>query len=412
MVLKHIKRELYLNKIEEFIDTDFIKVLTGIRRCGKTSIMFDIIDELKSGGINEENILFISFEDIKYNTIEDFKELNKIITDKVKDIDGKIYFFFDEIQNVSQWERSINAFRVSFDCDIFISTSYSKLLSSELSTLLAGRFIEIKIYPFSFKEYLQYTEEIKGITLNKYKEIELFEEEYIKFGGMPGLLEINDEQNKKDVLSGLYNTILIDDILSGFKISRIDLFQRFTGYMMNSVGQTFSAKSIRNYLKNRNIRTSDDTLLKYLNFLQLPYFLLKCRRQDLIGKKEMQIYEKYYLTDHGFHHAIVEDNYNKITGILENIVYIELLRRGFTVKVGKIYDKEIDFVCEKSGVYTYIQVSYKIFDEKTQKREFSPLLQINDKFDTYVITMDYMNRVVEGVKQISVIDFLKGDEIS
>ena len=229
---------------------------------------------------------------------------------------------------------------------------------------------------------------------------------------MPGLLEINDEQNKKDVLSGLYNTILIDDILSGFKISRIDLFQRFTGYMMNSVGQTFSAKSIRNYLKNRNIRTSDDTLLKYLNFLQLPYFLLKCRRQDLIGKKEMQIYEKYYLTDHGFHHAIVEDNYNKITGILENIVYIELLRRGFTVKVGKIYDKEIDFVCEKSGVYTYIQVSYKIFDEKTQKREFSPLLQINDKFDTYVITMDYMNRVVEGVKQISVIDFLKGDEIS
>ena len=412
MVLKHIKRELYLNKIEEFIDTDFIKVLTGIRRCGKTSIMFDVIDELKSRGINEENILFISFEDIKYNTIEDFKELNKIITDKVKDIDGKIYFFFDEIQNVSQWERSINAFRVSFDCDIFISTSYSKLLSSELSTLLAGRFIEIKIYPFSFKEYLQYTEEIKGITLNKYKEIELFEEEYIKFGGMPGLLEINDEQNKKDVLSGLYNTILIDDILSGFKISRIDLFQRFTGYMMNSVGQTFSAESIRNYLKNRNIRTSDDTLLKYLNFLQLPYFLLKCRRQDLIGKKEMQIYEKYYLTDHGFHHAIVEDNYNKITGILENIVYIELLRRGFTVRVGKIYDKEIDFVCEKSGVYTYIQVSYKIFDEKTQKREFSPLLQINDKFDTYVITMDYMNRVVEGVKQISVIDFLKGDEIN
>ena len=412
MVLKHIKRELYLNKIEEFIDTDFIKVLTGIRRCGKTSIMFDVIDELKSRGINEENILFISFEDIKYNTIEDFKELNKIITDKVKDIDGKIYFFFDEIQNVSQWERSINAFRVSFDCDIFVSTSYSKLLSSELSTLLAGRFIEIKIYPFSFKEYLQYTEEIKGITLNKYKEIELFEEEYIKFGGMPGLLEINDEQNKKDVLSGLYNTILIDDILSGFKISRIDLFQRFTGYMMNSVGQTFSAKSIRNYLKNRNIRTSDDTLLKYLNFLQLPYFLLKCRRQDLIGKKEMQIYEKYYLTDHGFHHAIVEDNYNKITGILENIVYIELLRRGFTVRVGKIYDKEIDFVCEKSGVYTYIQVSYKIFDEKTQKREFSPLLQINDKFDTYVITMDYMNRVVEGVKQISVIDFLKGDEIN
>ena len=390
----------------------FFKVFTGIRRCGKTSIMFDIIDELKINGINEDNIIYVSFEELKYNTVENFKELNEIISNKVKDIDGKIYLFFDEIQNVSEWERSINAFRVSFNCDIFISGSNSKLLSSELSTLLAGRFIEIKIYPFSFKEYLQYMEEIKGINLDKYKEIELFEEEYIKYGGMPGLLEINEEQNKKDVLNGLYNTILIDDILSRFKISRIDLFQRFTRYMMNSVGQTFSAKSIRKYLKNQNIRTSEDTLLKYLNFLQLPYFLLKCRREDLIGKKEMQIYEKYYLTDHGFHHAIVEDNYNKITRILENIVYIELLRRGFTVKVGKIYDKEIDFVCEKSGVYTYIQVSYKIFDEKTEEREFKPLLQINDKFDTYVITMDYINRNIKGVKQISVIDFLKGDEIN
>ena len=308
MLLKHIKRKSYLDKIEKFIDTDFIKILTGIRGCGKTSIMLSVIDELKNKGISEENIIFISFED--YNAISDFKELNELITSKVKDIDGKIYLFFDEIQNVSQWERSINAFRVSFDCDIFISASYSKLMSSELSTLLAGRFIEIKIYPFSFKEYLQYTEEIKGIKLNKYKENELFEEEYIKFGGMPGLLEITDEQSKKDVLNGLYNTILIEYILSRFKISRIDLFQRFTRYMMNSQGQTFSAKSIRNYLKKQNIRTSDDTLLRYLNYLQLPYFLLKCRRKDLKRKSEMQIYEKYYLTDHGFHHAIIEDNYS------------------------------------------------------------------------------------------------------
>ena len=204
---------------------------------------------------------------------------------KIKDLKGKFYLFFDEIQNVSQWERSINAFRVSFDCDIFITGSNSKLLSSELSTLLSGRFIEIKIYPFSFNEYLQYMAEIKGIELNKYKEIELFEEYYIKYGGMPGLLELNEDQNIKDALTGLYNTILIQDILSRFKINRINLFQRFTRYMMNSVGQTFSSKSIKNYLKNQNIRTSQDTLLKYLNYLKQPYFILKCRREDLIGKK-------------------------------------------------------------------------------------------------------------------------------
>lgn len=412
MKKNHIKRDLYLKKIDDFIDTDFIKVLTGIRRCGKTSIMQDIIDELKNKGIKEENIVYISFESLEYNKIENFNQLNEVIMNKVKELNGKFYLFFDEIQNVSEWERSINAFRVSFDCDIFITGSNSKLLSSELSTLLSGRFIEIKIYPFSFKEYLQYMNEIKGIELNKYKEIELFEEYYIKYGGMPGLLELTEDQNIKDALMGLYNTILIQDILSRFKINRIDLFQRFTRYMMSSVGQTFSAKSIKNYLKNQNIRTSQDTLLKYLNYLQQPYFILKCKREDLIGKKEMKIYEKYYLTDHGFHHAIVEDNNNKITRILENIVYIELLRRGFIVKVGKIYDKEIDFVCEKSGIYKYVQVSYKVDDEKTKEREIAPLLKINDKFDTYLITMDYVNKNIKGIKQLSIIDFLKGDEIS
>ena len=258
--------------------------------------MYDIIDELKNKGIKEDNILYISFESLEYNKIENFNQLNEVIINKVKDIKGKLYLFFDEIQNVSQWERSINAFRVSSDCDIYIAGSNSKLLSSELSTLLSGRFIEIKIYPFSFNEYLQYMTEIKGIELNKYKEIELFEEYYIKYGGMPGLLELNEDQNIKDALTGLYNTIFVQDILSRFKINRIDLFQRFTRYMMNSVGQTFSSKSIKNYLKNQNIRTSQDTLLKYLNYLKQPYFILKCRREDLIGKKEMQIYEKYYLT--------------------------------------------------------------------------------------------------------------------
>ena len=409
---KHIKRISYMKKINDFIDTDFIKVLTGIRRCGKTSIMFDIIEELKDKGINEKNIIFISFEDLEYNLIEDFKELNELILDKVKNLEGKIYLFFDEIQHVNQWERSINGFRVSLNCDIFISGSNSKLLSRELSTLLAGRFIEIRIYPFSFNEILQYMEEIKNITLTPDVEKSLFRDYYLNFGGMPGLLTIDDEMNKRNALKDIYNTIILDDILSRFKINKIDLFKRFTRYLMNSIGQTFSSNSISNYLKHENINTTPNTILKFTEYLQEPLFFLKCRRMDLIGKKEMKLYEKYYLTDHGFHHAMVENNSQKITRVLENIVYIELLRRDYNVSVGKIYDKEIDFICEKYGKYLYIQVSYLLASEKTIKREFSPLFKINDKFDTYVISMDEIDLSKNGVKHINVIDFLKGKEIT
>lgn len=406
-----IKRESYIKGLDEYIDSDFIKFFVGIRRCGKTSLLYSLVDELKNKGIKEENIIFISFESPEYNLIENFQELDEIVYNKVNDIDGKIYLFFDEIQEVKEWEKSINGYRVSFDCDIYISGSNSKLLSNELSTLLAGRYIKINVYPFSFKEFLQYMDEIENIDLNNDKIELLFKDHYLNYGGMPGILSLKANEFKISALRDIYNSIIFNDIISRFKIRNIDLLKRFIRFMISSTGQTFSSKKIKNYLRNNKIYTTQDTLLKYNEYLQETFFLSKCRRQDLIGKKEMKIYEKYYLMDHGFHNALIGSNEKIIGRILENIVYIELLRRSYEVNVGKIYDKEIDFVCKKNGKYIYIQVSYLLANEKTIKREFRPLMNIPDKYDTYVISMDQFDLSRDGIKHRNLIDFLLSNEI-
>lgn len=406
-----IKRESYIKGLDEYIDSDFIKFFVGIRRCGKTSLLYSLVDELKNKGIKEENIIFISFESPEYNLIENFQELDEIVYNKVNDIDGKIYLFFDEIQEVKEWEKSINGYRVSFDCDIYISGSNSKLLSNELSTLLAGRYIKINVYPFSFKEFLQYMDEIENIDLNNDKIELLFKDHYLNYGGMPGILSLKANEFKISALRDIYNSIIFNDIISRFKIRNIDLLKRFIRFMISSTGQTFSSKKIKNYLRNNKIYTTQDTLLKYNEYLQETFFLSKCRRQDLIGKKEMKIYEKYYLMDHGFHNALIGSNEKIIGRILENIVYIELLRRSYEVNVGKIYDKEIGFVCKKNGKYIYIQVSYLLANEKTIKREFRPLMNIPDKYDTYVISMDQFDLSRDGIKHRNLIDFLLSNEI-
>ena len=405
-----IKREDYLKHFDDYLDSDFIKVFTGIRRCGKTSLLFSMVDELKNKGINENNIIFISFEDSDYNSVDNSEELDKIVYDYVKDISGKIYLFFDEIQEVTNWEKSINGFRFKLDCDIYITGSNSKLLSNELSTLISGRYIEIKVYPFSFKELLKYKTEIEGLNLSFQEEEKLFREYYINYGGMPGILTLNSDEFRKSALRDIFNTIILKDIIYRFKIKKVDLFIRFVQYMLNTIGQTFSSKSIKNYLKDKNIHTSQDTLLKYNNYLQQSFFMLKCRREDLIGKKILTIHEKYYAMDHGFHHVIVENNQKRIPRVLENIVYIELLRRGYDVNVGVVKDKEIDFVCQKSDRRIYIQVSYRMQHEDTKKRQFSPLLKVNDKYESYVLSMDEENMSQDGIRHMNIIDFLKSDD--
>ena len=409
MVDRLIKRDAYVNKLKDYVNTDFVKVYIGIRRSGKTSLMHNIIDELKLMGVKDENIIFISFESREYSYIDNTQQLDEIIFNKTENIEGKAYLFFDEIQQVKGWEKSINTYRVSIDCDIYITGSNSKLLSGELATLLTGRYLTIHVYPFSFKEFLQYKNEIEGIELTKDTINKLYDD-YFNFGGMPGILSLGSDEFRNLALKDIFNSILFEDVVSRFKINNIDLLQRFSRYMISSTGEIFSSKSIKNYLKSNNIYTSQDTLLKYNEYLKQSFFISKCKCFELKGKKEMKILGKYYLTDHGFHHALIEDNILKVTKILENIVYVELLRRGYKVNVGRNPDNtEVDFVCEKSGKYKYVQVSYRLTNEKTLNREIAPLLRIPDKYESILITTEDHNFSKDGVKHLNIIDFLLGD---
>ena len=411
MMNKLIKRGTYVDKLKDYVNSDFVKVYIGIRRSGKTSLMYNIIDEIKLMGVKDENIIFISFESREYAHIDSCEQLDEVVYSKTENHEGKVYLFFDEIQQVKGWEKSINSYRVSIDSDIYITGSNSKLLSGELATLLTGRYLTINVYPFSFKEFLQYKNEIEGIELTKDTITELYDD-YFNFGGMPGILSLGSDEFKKLALKDIYNSILFEDVVSRFKINNIDLLQRFVRYMISSTGEIFSSKSIQNYLKSNNIYTSQDTLLKYNQYLNQSFFISKCKCFQLKGRKEMKILGKYYLTDHGFHHALIEDNMLKVTKILENIVYVELLRRGYKINIGRNPDNtEVDFVCEKSGKYKYIQVSYRLTSEKTLNREITPLLRIPDKFESILITTENHDFSKEGVKHMNIIDFLCGDDV-
>lgn len=392
------------------MNTDFIKIIIGIRRCGKTFLLKSIIEELKNKGVNEENIIYISFESNKYKNIFTQEELDELILNLTNNISGKIYILFDEIQQVNGWEKSVNGYRVDLDCDIYITGSNSKLLSNELATLLSGRYIKINLYPFSYKEVLKYKQEYYNIELNYENKRKIFHE-YLLFGGMPGILGIPDDDTKINALQDIYDSIIVHDILSRYTINDVDLFKRFSHYLMNSTGQTFSKTSITNYLKNENRKTTRNTISNFTIYLQESLFCKKVRRQDILGKKILKTGEKYYLADQGFHHALVDDNTNWIPRVLENIVYNELIRRGYSVKIGKIKNKEIDFVCQKYDKKIYVQVSYYLSTEKTVEREFSPLLDVPDKYDAYVISMDEFDMSYNGIKHKNIIEFLLDDEI-
>ena len=405
-----IKRELYLKKIHHLFDTDFIKVIIGLRRSGKTYLLNSIMEELKDKGVKEENIIYISFELVEYKNIFTSQQLDELILNLTKDLEGKIYLLFDEIQIVESWEKSINAYRASFDCDIYITGSNSKLLSNELATLLAGRYIKINLYPFSFSEILQYKKEIDNVDLTK-ENIKDFFKEYLLFGGMPGLLPIKDEDIKIALLHDIYDSIIVHDILSRYKINDIDLFKRFSYFLMNSTGQRFSKSNINRYLKNENRKTTRNTIANYTLYLEDSLFVTKAICQDIVGKKILQTNEKYYLADHGFHHALVDNNDNWTGRILENIVFNELIRRGYSVKIGRIRNKEIDFVCKRHDKNIYVQVTYLLSSPEVLKREFDVLLDIPDKYDTYVLSMDELDMSYNGIKHRNIIDFLLDDEI-
>lgn len=401
-----IRRNLYLDKIERLIDKEPIKIITGVRRSGKTYLLKSIKETLINRGISEDNIIYISFESMKYNRIENYKQLDECIIELTKNINGKIYLLFDEIQNVENWEKSINAYRIDLNCDIYITGSNSELLSGEMATLIAGRYYEINIYPFSFKEFLQYKKEIeKADTTNL---DELFNE-YVEYGGMPPIQQVSKE-DKYSYIKDIYNTILLKDIILRNNIRNTDMLNRILNYVIMNMGKNFSSTNITKYMKHDGRKVSKDTILDYLLYSKNAYFIYQVPREDIKGKKVLLTREKYYLTDHGFYQSKYGDIEN-MGSILENIIYIELLRRGYQVHVGKINDKEIDFVCMKNKKKIYIQVTFHLSNNKVIEREFSELTKINDNFDKYVLSMDKLDFSSNGIKHMNIIDFLTSDYI-
>ncbi|MEE1129735.1 MAG: ATP-binding protein [Methanobrevibacter sp.] len=401
-----IKRELYLNQIKRLIDKGPIKIITGVRRSGKTYLLKSIHDELENRGIKKENIFLISFESMKYNKIENFKQLDECIINLTKNAKGKVYLLFDEIQNVENWEKSINACRVDLDCDIYITGSNSELLSGEMATLISGRYYQINIYPFSFAEFIQYKKEIEKIDTT---DLEKLFKEYVEYGGMPPIQQVA-VQDKYSYLGDIYNTILLKDIVTRHNIRNSDMLNRILDYVIMNLGKNFSAGNIVKYMKHERRKISKDTILDYLLYSKNACFIHQVPREDIKGKKVLQHNEKYFLVDHGFYQAKYGEIEN-IGSILENIVYIELLRRRYDVKIGMINEKEIDFVCTRDKEKLYIQVTYQLENDNTIEREFSGLAKINDNFDKYVLSMDKIDFSGSGLKHRNIIDFLTSDYI-
>ena len=399
-----LKRDEYIKQIVPFIDKDVIKVLTGIRRSGKSVMLKLLMEELKNRGINENQFIYINFENLKYRNLKNYERLYDFILNKVDDKYKSYYIFLDEIQEVEEWERCVNSLRVDedFNFDIYITGSNAKLLSGELSTYLAGRYIEFVVYPFSFKEFFEIMKE-------KNKEIDLKEafQDYVKFGGMPFLhnLDYNFEASMQ-YLQDLYASIILKDITQRNNIRDTDLLERIINYVVMNIGNTFSATSISKFFKSENRKVATETILNYIKACEEAFLIYRVARNDLLGKKILNVNEKYYIADHGIREAIMENNQKNINQVLENIVYFEMLRRGYNVKIGKVDNLEVDFVCKKNDETIYIQVSYLLASEDTKEREFSVLENIKDNYPKYVLSMDEFDMSRNGIKHVNLIEFL------
>ena len=399
-----LKRDEYIKQIVPFIDKDVIKVLTGIRRSGKSVMLKLLMEKLKNRGINENQFIYINFENLKYRKLKNYERLYDFILNKVDDKYKSYYIFLDEIQEVEEWEKCVNSLRVDedFNFDIYITGSNAKLLSGELSTYLAGRYIEFVVYPFSFKEFFEIMKE-------KNKEIDLKEafQDYVKFGGMPFLhnLDYNFEASMQ-YLQDLYASIILKDITQRNNIRDTDLLERIINYVVMNIGNTFSATSISKFFKSENRKVAIETILNYIKACEEAFLVYRVARNDLLGKKILNVNEKYYIADHGIREAIMENNQKNINQVLENIVYFEMLRRGYNVKIGKVDNLEVDFVCKKNDETIYIQVSYLLASEDTKEREFSVLENIKDNYPKYVLSMDEFDMSRNGIKHVNLIEFL------
>ena len=373
-------RQNYLKRIVPFIDKPVIKVITGMRRTGKSTIMNQLKDYLLNSGVDSESIIFLNMESMDNSEFLDIKTLHSFIKKQKKEVKNKIYLFIDEVQEIPEWEKVINSFFADNDADIFITGSNSKLLSGELATLLTGRYVEFSVYPFVFSEF----SDVSGI-----KDPEKAFNEFLKFGGMPGIHHLEKDQTEiYQYLQAIRDSIILKDVVKRNNIRDVDLLDRVADFVFDNSGNILSSRKIAAYFKNERRAVGHETILNYLKYLESAFIINRVDRYDIKGKKLLETNEKVYISDLGLRHSLLGFRESDINLYLENIVYTELLYRGFKVTIGKINDYEVDFVAQRSGEKIYIQVSYLLADEKVFLRETRPFYKIDDNYPKYLITMD------------------------
>lgn len=385
-----IIREKYLAQVRPFYNKDLIKVITGFRRSGKSVLLQQIRDEL---GPPDDQVLMINFENHLYADLQENKQLDPHVAAFMKDKVGKVYFFFDEIQNVEQWEKSINSYRVTYNCDIYITGSNSKLLSSEFATHIAGRYVSFVLYPLSFDEFKQ--------TGNGF-------DIYLKFGGMPFLNKLDYNPDTSLVyLNDVYNSVILRDIVARYQIRDVDMLSRLIQYVIVNNGKVFSARSIEKYFKSVNRKVSVDTILNYLSYCQDAFLFYAIRNQDLKNKEFLVSNDKYYIVDHGLRLSLMQNPQSDIGLTLENIVLLEALSRRYQVSIGQVDGKEIDFVLRRGNEVLYLQVTYLLADQVTIDREFGVYRMVQDNYPKYVISMDQVDFSRNGIVHKRIEEFLK-----
>lgn len=393
-----LRREMYLSRIRGFYDSDLVKILVGIRRCGKSVILRQIMNELKEKGVDEEHIIFVNFELIEYEHLQDYKVLNKFIKEKIVD-KKKYYVFLDEIQKVDKFEEVVNSLRASIDnISIFITGSNSKLLSNEISTVLSGRYVLFNIYPLSYKEFVELTGK------DSKKDETLWD--FVKWGGLPNRTQFTDEINIKDYLHSVFDSIILRDVVERLGLKDTILFDLLLQYIVDITGREFSADNVINFLKSEGKSISTETLYIYLDALCKALIIKKIYRYDIHGKSILKTLNKYYMTDLGIA-QIKNNNFEINKGFaIENVVYNELLIRGYDVYIGKTKNGEIDFFATNAEEKLYFQVAYLLEQPKTESREFGAYKEISDNYSKYVLSLDKVNFSKEGIIHMNLIDWL------
>lgn len=401
-----INRPLYVDRIMAYVDTPFVKILTGVRRCGKSTILKMIMEKLQTErNVPKDRIVSMRFDSMEYEDMT-AKEMFAVIKEKISP-NGKTYFFLDEVQEIKGWEKVINSLATDYDADLYVTGSNSRMMSSEISTYLTGRYVSFRIFTLSFEEYLTFKQQYTEI-----KDVHNELADYIRLGGFPAThLREYSQDEIYTIVRDIYNSTVFSDVVKRNQIRKIDQLERVVKYTFSNVGNTFSAKSISDYLKAERRSIDNETVYSYLEKLEKAYLLHRCSRYDLQGKEILKTQEKFYLADTSLRYSVLGYQPNSMAAGLENVVYLELCRRGYTVYIGKTSDGEVDFVAQRQGEKLYVQVTQEIKSEKTQRREYDRLLEIRDNYPKYVLRADeFAGGNYEGIKSMHVADFLLSRE--